>query len=172
MPTTGKLIGYEVKEILSSIVYNTLWFDLNDISGINTIKYQPANGEDSAKIFINGANTAWKNKKVGGLSEKMFSRRFDIEFRTQYVYSYDQTNQTYIEHKIDVPMMFVQEENYDTFVADVKSTNDVNVGVNVSENDLQKILDDYKTLIPIFIENKDKITPEIIVAYIGNKIIF
>ena len=36
---SGKMIGYEVQETLSSIVYNTLWFNLDRISGITDIKY-------------------------------------------------------------------------------------------------------------------------------------
>ncbi len=168
----GKLIGYEVQETLSSIVYNTLWFDLKDINGINTIKYQEAEGKNPAKVFVNGSSTAWEAKKVGGISLKMASRRFDIEFRTQYVYTYNATEGKYSEHKINVPMIFVQEENYETFIADVKSTNDVTINILVDSNDVDKVLSDYDTLIPIFIENKDKITPDSIVSYIGEKLHF
>ena len=67
-------------------------------------------------------------------------------------------------------MIFVQEDNYDTFVKDVKSTNNVEISVGVSNKDLIKILTDYDTLIPIFIENKDKVTSDLIIEYIGNKL--
>jgi hypothetical protein len=87
------MCGYEVSETLASIQYNTLWFDLNDIFGINSIKYVPKNGDVPAKIYINGASKVWETMKVGGLSFKTASRRFDIEFRTQYVYSYDEVNE-------------------------------------------------------------------------------
>ena len=69
-------------------------------------------------------------------------------------------------------MIFVQEKNYDTFIDDVEATNDVTVSVEVSDADLDKILEDYDTLIPIFIENKDKVTVDTIIAYIGDKIVF
>ena len=69
-------------------------------------------------------------------------------------------------------MIFVQEKNYDTFIDDVEATNDVTVSVEVSDADLDKILEDYDTLIPIFIENKDKVTVDTIITYIGEKITF
>ena len=169
---SGKMIGYEVNETLSSIVYNTLWFNLNDISGINSIKYRAKNGDVPAAFFINGIGNEWETKNVGGLGLKMLSRRFDIEFRTQYVYSYDATTGEYVEHAVQVPMLFVQEECYEDLIEDVESTNDVTITVLVTDADLTKILDDYDTLIPIFVENKESVTTDDIVAYIGNKIIF
>ena len=169
---SGKMIGYEVNETLSSIVYNTLWFNLNDISGINSIKYRAKNGDVPAAFFINGIGNEWKTKNVGGLGLKMLSRRFDIEFRTQYVYSYDATTGEYVEHAVQVPMLFVQEECYEDLIEDVESTNNVTINVLVTDADLTKILDDYDTLIPIFVENKESITPDDIVAYIGNKYTF
>lgn len=168
----GKLLGYEVQETLSAITYNTLWFNLNDVTGIQTLKYQEQSGDTAAAVYINGSTSKWQTKKVGGIGAKMLSRRFDIEFRTQYVYSYDAATESYVAHKISVPMLFVQEECYDTFIGDVKSTNNVTVSVSVNNQDLEKLLDDYDALIPVFISNKDKITPEVILAYIGNKITF
>lgn len=163
---TGKLLGYEVQETLSAVKYDTLWFNLNDIGGITSIKYQKTEDKNPAKIFINGSSTAWEAKKA------LLSRRFDIEFRTQFVYSYDATEGKYIEHKIEVPMIFVQEKYYDTFIDDVQATNKVTISVKVNNNDLDKILADYDTLIPVFIENKDMVTEETIIAYIGDKITF
>ena len=163
---TGKLLGYEVQETLSAVKYDTLWFNLNDIGGITSIKYQKAEDKNPAKIFINGSSTAWEAKKA------LLSRRFDIEFRTQFVYSYDATEGKYIEHKIEVPMIFVQEKYYDTFIDDVQATNKVTISVKVNNNDLDKILEDYDTLIPVFIANKDKVTADTIIAYIGDKIVF
>ena len=69
-------------------------------------------------------------------------------------------------------MMLVQEDNYDTFVSDVKSTNNVTVSVTVSSADFAKLLSDYDTLIPAFIANKDNVTVDAILAYIGEKITF
>lgn len=167
---SGRLYGYEVKETLSSIEYNTLFFRLDDVAGINTLKYLAGDDDTAATFYVNGSNDAWTAKKVGGLSLKALSRRFDIEYRTQYVYSYDATNESYVAYKVQVPMIFVQEENFDTFAADVKSANDINISVALSNSVLSKILLDYDVLIPIFIANKDLVTADLIVAYIGEKI--
>ncbi len=165
---SGRLLGYEIREELSKIVYNTLWFNLADIDGINSIRY--AENDDSSAFYINGKSTAWANKKVGGFSAQMLSRRFDIEFRTQYFYSYDAASKTYTEHAVQVPMFFVQEEYYDTLAADVKATNNVTVSVGVDSDVLAKLQEDYDTLIDVFIANKEKVTVEAILKYIGEKI--
>ena len=170
---SGKMVGYEVMETLSSITYNTLWFNLADIEGIDSIKYIPATNSEAAKIYVNGSSTQWSAKNVGILGGlKAASRRFDIELRTQYFYSYDAVNKTYIKHAVEVPMMFVQEEYYEDFASDVKATNKVTVSVSVGSDDLTAILEAYDTLIPTFVENKDLVTPDVIIAFIGEKIKF
>ena len=127
----------------------------------------------TAAFFVNGSGSEWAAKTVGVLGgSKMFSRRFDIEFRTQYVYSYDATENVYTKHAISVPMFFVQEEYYDALVSDVRATNGVTISVQISSADFNKVTDDYDTLIPIFVEGKDLVTPDIIINYIGNKITF
>ena len=169
---SGRLIGYEVQEKISALVYNTLWFDLKEVSGISSVKYQEKNGETEAKIFVNGKSTELLTVDFGGATLKHYSRRFDIEFRTQYVYSYDAATEKYTEHEIQVPMLFVQEEKYDTFSADILASNGIIASIGVSNAKLDRILSDYDTLIPVFIQNKDSITSDSIVAYIGNKVTF
>jgi hypothetical protein len=171
--TTGKMIGYEVQETLSAITYNTLWFNLEDISGITSIKYRPATDTEKAAFFINGSSTAWANKLVGILGGlKAASRRFDIEFRTQYFYSYDAAEKTYTAHAVQVPMFFVQEEYYDDLVSDVKSANKVTVSVKLSDDELSEMMDAYDTTVPVFIENKENMSVDAILAFIGTKVIF
>jgi hypothetical protein len=170
----GQMLGYEVREEQSTLnlVFNTLWFNLNDVAGITKIK-QLATDKNAAKVFINGSSKAWEAQKVGGLFNlKSESRRFDIEFRTQYVYSYDTASQSYEAHAVSVPMMFVQEEYLESFAEDVENTNGVAVSITVNGADINKIMEDYKTLIPAFAENKEAITPDMIIAYIGDKKIF
>lgn len=169
---SGKMIGYEVEETLSAITYNTLWFDLSDIDGITSIKYVPATDNETAKLFVNGSSNAWETKNVGGFSLKALSRRFDIEFRTQYFYSYDAANDTYVKYALSIPMLFVQEENYDTLVDDVKAENKITISIGVTNKDLAKLLADYDTLIDVFIANKDGFTVDFIVERIGNKVTF
>jgi hypothetical protein len=170
---SGKMIGYEVQETLSAITYNTLWFNLNDITGINTIKYVPGTDNVPAKFYINGSSTAWASKTVGILGGlKMASRRFDIEFRTQYFYSYDPVAKTYTAHAVQVPMFFVQEEYYDDMPSDVKSTNKVTVSVCLTKVELDEIMVAYDTTVPAFIENKENMTVDQILAFIGTKVTF
>ena len=166
----GRLIGYEVQETLSKLVYNTLWFNLEDIAGISSVRHLIVDEKDV--FFVNDSDDKWEAKKVGGIGGKMLSRRFDIEFRTQYVYSYDANEGKYVEHKISVPMIFVQEENLDTLAADIKATNNVTITVKVRDADIGKILDDYDALIPEFIAHKETVTINAIIEYIGSKIAF
>lgn len=170
--STGRMLGYEVRETLKSIVYNTLWFSLDQISGITALRYTEATDTEKAAYYVNGSSTAWKAKDVGGLGTKMFSRRFDIEFRTQYFYSYDAATESYVKHTVKVPMFFVQEEYLSTLQADVKSTNNVDISLTIANKDLQKIQSDYKKLVDIFITNKSLVTEETIIAFIGNRIQF
>ena len=170
---TGKMIGYEVQETLLSITYNTLWFNLSDITGINSIKYVPATDSEAAKVYINGSSTIWESKTVGAFGGfKAASRRFDIEFRTQYFYSYDPTTNTYTAYAVQVPMLFVQEEYYDDLVSDVKSTNKVTISVTLSNKELDEILVAYDSKVPAFIENKEQMSVDAILAFIGTKVIF
>ncbi|MDE6200760.1 MAG: InlB B-repeat-containing protein [Clostridiales bacterium] len=167
--TTGKLISYEVRETKSSLTFNTLWFDLADVSGINSVKYEKT--DKTENFYVNNSSTAWEAKKVGGISLKTASRRYDIEFRTQYFYAIEDGE--VVEVAVKVPMLFVQEENYGTLTADVADKNSgVNVSVNISTTNLNKQLDDYDTLVDEFIENKSDITVDYIIEYIGDAVEF
>ena len=56
-------------------------------------------------------------------------------------------------------MLFVQDEFYDSLANDVKGENkDLIIESKINSKDLEKIRDDYKTLIDIFV--KEKITEE------------
>ena len=174
---TGNLVGYEVEESLSSIVYNTLWFDIHDVTGIDSIRFvegvKEEGGEETEdQFFVNGSSTAWEAKKVGGLGLKMLSRRFDIGFRTQYFYSYNETTEEYEQIEMQVPMFFVQEEMYEDLEKDVKSTNDIDITIEVSTEGMEEILDGYDTLIPVYKENTESFSSEDIVQMIGEKITF
>lgn len=171
---TGKMLGYEVNETAEklgvTVNFDTLWFNLDDVDGINSVKYVAATQNNPAKLYVNGLGEEWKSKTVGGFSLASFSRRFDIEFRTQYVTSYDSTTQEYTVHMIKVPMLFVQEDYYDSLSDDVKSTNNVNAQVTVIDEDVEQLTTSYAELVPIFTENKEAFSVDIILAYIGIKI--
>ena len=175
---TGKMLGYEVNEVAEklgvTVNFDTLWFTLDMVDGINSIKYVAATDSSAAKLYVNGLSKEWASKTVGGFNLSSFSRRYDIEFRTQYVTSYDPATQEYTVHQIQVPMLFVQEDYYETLADDIKSENKnvTGVEVGISDADLEQLLYDYENLVPVFNENKEIFTVELILAYIGEKITF
>ena len=170
---TGSLLGYEVRETLSSITYNTLWFNLSDVDGFTSIKYREKTEEEAAAFFLNGSTKEWKNKAVGGISLKTASRRYDIEMRTQYFYVLAEDGSTYEEVAVKVPMLFVQAEQLDTLTADVAEKNpNLTLCVDTNAPSLKKIQADYATLIDAFIAHKDAMTEEEIRKIIGSKVTF
>ena len=166
----GELIGYEVRETLSSITYNTLWFNLADTSGISTIKRAtaPLENNNPHLIYVNGSANVFATKNVGGLSLKTLSRRFDIEFRKQYFFAL--SGSEYVTVVVEVPMLFVQEEQMAALVNDIKSVNSgvvTSFALNVSTLDQQQIMNDYDNLIDAFIVKKAEMNVQAILTFIG-----
>ena len=169
---TGRMIGYEVMETKSAVTFNTLWFDLGDVDGINSIRYAEKTDDTEAAVYLNGSSTAFETVEYGGINLKTKSRRFDIEFRTQYYYYYDSENEEYVEVKVSVPMLFIQEEKLDELESDVKNANGLDITVTTDALDLEVLMANYDIVVDVFIENKDSVTPELIVEMIGEKITF
>ena len=176
---SGDMLAYEVKEILEvevlgktvEVEYNTLWFNLWDVSGMSTVKYTPKTDSSEAAFFVNESNDAWEAKLVGiAGGTKAASRRFDIEFRTQYYYYYDAEQEAYVSESFEVPMLFIQEEVYDAFEKDVKSTNGIGLSVDVAEDDLDRLMNDYDELVTVFVEDIERVTSLDIVEIIGERI--
>ena len=67
-------------------------------------------------------------------------------------------------------MLFVQEEDLDDLVDYLDSYNDIKTEFTLAKKYIQKIQEDYDTLIDIFIEHKDNVTSEMINQEIGNSI--
>ncbi|MBR2505677.1 MAG: InlB B-repeat-containing protein [Bacilli bacterium] len=180
----GKLLGYEVRETLTILgvsgQYNTLWFNLNSISGITNVKavenenntgtYTNKNPHD---VYLNNSTSVFEptyNKKLGVNT----SRKYDVELRKQYFYGYNEGQFTTYETKI--PMMFIQanndkDTNFSDFPADILSKSGISASVNLATKYLNKIQSDYATLIDLFIEHKDTITSDYIDSYIGDAIV-
>lgn len=171
----GRLLGYEVREELIVVgvsgTYNTLWFNIWDIQGINSIKITDKSdsnnsGKSNVDVYINGSSTMLSptyNSKFGIKT----SRKYDIEYRIRYYYSYDSVNNRYVANAVQIPMMFIQEgENISSFSSDMLKDNNLDVSVSLSPTYLNKILDDNDTLIDIFIKNKDTMSSESIIAYL------
>ncbi|MDY0276714.1 MAG: InlB B-repeat-containing protein [Acholeplasma sp.] len=168
--SNGRLLGYEVRETLSSITYNTLWFNLDDTSGITSIKFLEAPLEDSNPhlVYVNNSSTEFVTKNVGGFSTKTLSRRYDIELRTQYFYY--QSGDDVVEVSLQIPMIFVQEEQLTTLVNDVNTSNPgLNFQFNVGTDIQDQIMSDYDMLIDAFIVQKDEHTAQTILDFIGTK---
>lgn len=167
--STGKMLGYEVREtkdipILGDITFHTLWFDLSYVSGITSIRYvEPSGNNETGTFYVNGSSSAWKPQK------NTFTRKFDIEFRTQYFYTYNAQNDAYEVVELQVPMLFVQEENYNTLVEDVEDTNSITISISLPSAKLNKLLTEYDSTVDVFIENKAAITTDIIITAIGDK---
>lgn len=169
---SGKLLGYEVRETLSKLTFNTYWFDFANLPGFSSLKYVPANGEEKAYFLVNGSTKKWEPMNVGGISLKTASRRFDIELRNRYFTVWDEAKESWEIVCVEFPMFFVQEENFDTVVKDVKNQNGVQMSVGVSNADLDRISEDYDTLVDVFIANKELVTSDVILAFIGDKVVF
>ncbi len=173
--TEGRLLGYEVREEVLGVGYDTLWFNLWDISGINSVKVTEktdANKSDKSTVdvYLNGSSTmlspTYNTKKV--VVTIKTSRKYDVEYRNRYYYTYDAENEKYVCNEVQVPMFFVQEgDNYNSLSTDMKSDNGLTVSVSLSSVKLNKLLSDYDTYIPVFIENKDSMSSEAIIAYLS-----
>lgn len=171
LASEGRLLGYEVREEVSGVGYNTLWFNLWNIQGISTVKVaekSDANksGKSTINTYLNGLASLLVptyNTKLGVKT----SRKYDVELRNRYYYSYDSENEKYIANEVSIPMMFIQEgDNYASFEADMLKDNNLSLSVALKNDYLQKILADYDTLIPLFIENKEKMSSEAIDEYL------
>ena len=161
----GKLLGYEIQETKTisavSVTFNTLWFNLNNITGINNVKL----ADD--KVYVNNSDTEFKTKNFGGLTTKTASRRYDIELRKQFFYG--EVAEEVVEYETSIPMMFVQAEKLSDFANDVHGENSyLNVAINLSNTYLSKIQSDYESLVPAFIAGKESMPSASIVEFIGS----
>ncbi|NLB49169.1 MAG: hypothetical protein GX813_04975 [Erysipelotrichia bacterium] len=176
----AKLLGYEVRETFTkwgiTATYHTLWFNLNDISGITNVKALKnesttfgLGGNNNHDIYLNNSTSIFeptKNRLV--LFET--SRKYDVELRKQYFYGY--SGDELITYETSIPMMFIQADhdgytNFSDFPSDIRSKSGLAATVTLASAHLNKIQSDYATLIDIFIGNKMVITGEAIATFIG-----
>lgn len=177
----GKLLGYEVRETFTKwgveATYHTLWFNLNNITGINNVK--AIKNEESTfglgannnhDIYLNNSSSIFEPTYNTKLVVKT-SRKYDVELRKQYFYGYNEGKLA--EYEVQIPMMFIQADhdgytNFSDFPSDIKSKSGITASVNLSKTYLDRIQSDYAKLIDIFIAHKDSVTGEAITTYIGN----
>lgn len=169
---TGCLIGTEKKEKITLINFDTKWFPLAAIGGIETIKLLPLqNGKNASTVYINGSSTPLAVMDVSKFNP---SRRFDIEMRTVWVFVWNADEEKYEKQKTKIPMLFVQSENLDTFTADFFEVNKANGMSSAPTFTLSGVVnayiaDIYAELLPHYAEIKDTVAYGDIVAYIGEK---
>ena len=180
----GKLLCYEVRETFTkwgvTATYHTLWFNLNNITGINNVK--AVKNEESTyglgannnhDIYLNNSTSIFEptyNKKLMVTT----SRKYDVEMRKQYFYGYNEGQFT--EYEVELPMMFIQADhdgytNFSDFPSDIQSKSGITASVNLSSTYLNKIQADYASLIDIFIAHKDSVTGDAIAGYIGSAVV-
>lgn len=175
----GKLLGYKVQEtkdfpVIGTSTYHTLWFNLNNISGINSVKAIPNGNVDVAAknthdVYVNGSTKIFE-PTYNKVTLVKTSRKYDIEMRTQFRYGLTSGELTC--YKTQIPMMFIQDDhdgytNYSDFESDILAENGVSASVNLSSSYLTKIRNDYDALIPLFKENKELVNSETIQNWIG-----
>ena len=175
----GKLLGYEVRESFTkwgiSATYYTLWFNLNNITGINNVK-AIKNDESSFGLGANNNHDIYLNNSDSifepTYNKKAFvstSRKYDVEIRKQYFYGYSEGK--LVEYETEIPMMFIQADhdgytNYTDFHKDILSKSGIDANVNLSSTYVSKIEADHASLIDVFARNKDNITGDYIGTFI------
>ena len=177
----GKLLGYKIKEEFTkwgiTATYHTLWFNLNNITGINNVKAID-NGsvdphENNHDIYLNSSGsifTPTRNEQKVIITIVKTSRKYDVEMRTQFFYGTE--DEKVVEYERDIPMMFIQDDhdkytNFSDFENDIQKDCGITASVNLSIAYLTKIRADYEALIPLFEANKDNMPSTSIVDFIG-----
>ena len=176
----GRLLGYEVRETFTkwgvTATYHTLWFNLNNISGIVNVKAIKNDettfglgANNNHDIYLNNSTTIFEPTYNTKLMVKT-SRKYDVEMRKQYFYGYNEGQFT--EYEVQLPMMFIQADhdgytNFSDFPSDILSKSGITASVNLSQTYLNKIQSDYATYIDIFIQNKDNVTGATIEQFVG-----
>ena len=171
--TTGELLGGEVTETIAAVNYDTLWFNLYDISGIRSVRAaKDTEGDDNTKnphiIYINGADTPFV-PEYNTLFGVKTSRHYDIEMREVWYFAAKTENgeTVYEKVKTKIPMLFVQRENADDFSAEVMKNNENLQNAALPSPLRTLITDTFDTYGDRYADLKEKVTFDDVFAYIG-----
>ncbi len=165
---TGQLVGSKVKETVKLVDFDTQWFNLWEVTGINSIKkVDEENKLNADTIYINGSATPIKTKLIGGLSVDALSRRFDIEFKEVW-YFQTGTDGKPEKVKTEIPMLFIQQDNIETFDDDFLDENKVTVHLNTKLGHTA-VAAAYDQYVANYAADKQLVTREEITAFIGTK---
>lgn len=171
---TGEFIGGEVQETVKAVDYDTLWFNLYDVTGFETVKVaDESNGMNADTVYVNGGTEPFATKAVGlsGGVRRAPSRRFDVEMKDVWyvVRTVDGDDISYETVKTSVPMVFAQKPEYESFGEDVAAENpDLFAAEPVLPADaVDAIGADYTALQELFLTIKESVTYADIEAFIG-----
>ena len=166
---TGAYVGAEVRELVAKVRYDTLWFNLADIAGLTSVRrVEESNGSNADTVFINGSASAFVPRYNTILGVKT-SRQYDIEFKTVYVLVYDEANDSYETVKTEIPMLFVQRDNLDSYLADIEELNGVTLVNTQTAAEAGAVSVGFTVHLEVYETIKELVTPEQIVAYIGTR---
>jgi len=170
--STGKLLTYKVRESRLGLTFHTLWFNLDHTTGISSVRGVPKSGSYSGNphdVYVNNNINVFKTRNVSIINP---SRRFDIEFRKQYFYKEVEGQLQFVE--VQVPMLFVQAVYVATIDTEVKGQNSylTNFSLTINASVVQKLETNYTAFLPIFDDNKDNFTAELITLFVGSAYVF
>lgn len=168
----GVWVGNEVSEQLTeNKSYDTLWFHLSKVSGINSvIRQEKQNVLNANTVYINGATDSIHTKMVGTIFTDA-SRRFDIEFKKIFAYTLNEDGE-YERVSFEIPMLFVQESQLSTFNTDFYEKNKAylttdGVTLNSSPAENAAVKHGYYDLLPVYQSIADNISIQDICKYLG-----
>lgn len=172
---TGEMLGGEVTETVALADYDTLWFNLYDITGFDTVRIaEDTDGDDNIQnphiVYVNGSAAPFlpEYNTLPVIGTKT-SRHYDIEMREVWYYTAKTENgeTVYEKQKAEIPMLFVQRENADGFSSEV-SANNANIdGAELSSPIRNSVTGSFDELHDTYISVKENVTFADIVAFIG-----
>lgn len=165
---TGEFVGGEVEETIKTADYDTLWFNLGDVTGFNNVKV--TNGTNKDTVYVNNAGTAFEVSKNSILGVPT-SRKFDIEMKEVWYIGKvtDGNDISYEKKKALIPMLFVQKADVTDFGNAVKdkNPNEFPSAPVLPATKRQAVENGYPALKTLFDTIKQNVSYNDIVDYIG-----
>ncbi len=162
---TGKFIGSEVAETVKINDFDTLWFNLYDVVGFDTVKVvDEQNDLNADTVYLNGSGSALVTQK------HLFSRDYDVEMKDVWyiVKTVDNDGKTkYEKVKTTVPMLFVQKKYVEDFTSEITGKNDGIFTRNPVLPSATPMTANFKSMQNLFETVKNEVTREDIENYIS-----
>ena len=175
---TGEMIGGEVQETLKVGTFDTLWFPMNKVTGITSVKAvkkSNAEGEDKNTVnldyvYVNGSENVLETKKIM-LTQ---TREYDIEMKdVWYIVRETDDNGKIVYRKVksSVPMLFIQTKYFNNFSNDIVKTNQGKTTFSAAPTADTTVYNELTTRFPTVYETyktiKETVTFQAVVTYIG-----